>query len=174
MLNFIKKIQQDCLRRDEELVKQMKVLIKNQNVNGQVSLLAQQKEILSHLYQKASSYTNLIILAGYAGIFGIWNLTRELLNKQITIWVAFLVSCSLVLFVGFEVWKMIAEALFFRRVSDIIEKDVPEQEKLAVWKYIFNAYSKEQAMVWIYFLIPTVLLGFSGGFILIYQFVKNL
>jgi len=107
MERLIQKIQQDWAKRDQELVSYINEIIKKQNLSGQISFIEQQKQILSHLYQKAGSYTNLVMLAGYAGIFGIWQFTHELLSRRVTMWVALLISLSLMLFVGYEVWKMI-------------------------------------------------------------------
>ncbi|PIP19226.1 MAG: hypothetical protein COT38_05815 [Candidatus Omnitrophica bacterium CG08_land_8_20_14_0_20_41_16] len=69
---LIQGFRNEWLKQDQKLVEHINEIIKQQNLTGQVSLIEQQKEILSHIYQKASSYTNLIILAGYVGIFGIW------------------------------------------------------------------------------------------------------
>lgn len=174
MLNLIQKFHQDSVKRDQEIIEHINELICRQSSDSQTLFIAQQKEILSHLYQKASSYTNLIILAGYAGIFGVWQNTKDLLDKRIIPWVALLVSCSLLLFVGFEVFKMIAESLFFKKLNVIIEKRFNEQQRIAAWKIAFNEYSNQQSKIWSIFLIPTVLSGFSAALILIYQFIRNL
>lgn len=171
---LIQDLRNDWLRQDQKLVGHINEIIKQQSLTGQVSLIEQQKQILSHMYQKASSYTNLIVLAGYAGIFGIWQYVREILSKQITIWIALLISCSLIIFVGYEVWKMIAEAMFMRRLNKVIEVNVTPQERSIVWQRVFTEYARKQSKTWVFFLVPTVLFGFSAAFILIYQFIKNL
>ncbi len=171
---LIQNFRNEWLNQDSKLVEHINAIIKQQNLTGQVSLIEQQKQILSHIYQKAISYTNLIVLAGYAGIFGIWQHTREILSRETTIWVALLTSCSLLIFVGYEVWKMIAEAIFIKRINKIIEENVALQERLAVWQQVFSEYARKQSKIWIFFLAPTLLFGFSAAFILIFQFIKNL
>lgn len=171
---LIQDFRNEWLEQDRKLVEHINEIIKRQNLTGQVSLIEQQKQILSHIYQKAISYTNLIILAGYAGIFGIWQHVREILSRQTTIWVALLISCSLMIFVGYEVWKMITEALFIQRINKIIEENIAPEERLAVWQGVFTEYAKKQSKIWVYFLIPIVLFGFSAAFILFFQFIKNL
>lgn len=171
---LIQDFRNEWLKQDRKLVEHINEIIKQQNLTGQVSLIEQQKQILSHIYQKAISYTNLIVLAGYAGIFGIWQHTREILSKQTTIWVALLTSCSIIIFVGYEVWKMIAEAIFIRRINKVIEENIALQERLAVWQQVFTEYARKQSKIWVFFLVPTLLFGFSAAFILIFQFIKNL
>ena len=171
---LIQKTHKDSVKRDQELLNHINMIIKTQNLNNQIAVIEQYKQILSHLYQNAISYTNLIILAGYAGIFAIWQLTRDKLDNTITIWIALLISCSLIIFVGHEVWKMISEALFFRRLNKIIEKNITEKDRITAWQLAFVEYAQRQSKTWAYFLIPTVLFGFSAGFILIYQFIKTL
>ena len=170
----IQDLRNEWSKQDQKLVEHINSILKQQSLAGQVAFIEQQKQIVSHMYQKAISYTNLIILAGYAGIFGIWQLMREVLGKPIMIWIALLISCSLIIFVGYEVYKMIAEAIFIKRLNKVIEENVTPQERIAVWLQVFNEYSRKQSKTWVFFLVPTVLFGFSAAFILIYQFIKNL
>lgn len=69
-------------------------------------LLDAQKELISSSYSQAMAYTNLIIGAGYAGFFATWAFTRHLLSDLLVLWSALLISISLIVFVGFEVYKM--------------------------------------------------------------------
>ncbi|MDD5044657.1 MAG: hypothetical protein PHU91_01065 [Candidatus Omnitrophica bacterium] len=85
---MFQEFQNKWLKRDRELVDSINGIVKQQNLSGQISLIERQKQISSHFYQKAISYTNLIILAGYAGIFGLWQHVREILSRQIVVWVA--------------------------------------------------------------------------------------
>ena len=172
--NLIQNFRNEWLEQDRKLVEHINKIIIQQNLTGQVSLVEQQKQILSHIYQKAISYSNLIILAGYAGIFGIWQFTHKILSNQMTILVALLTSCSLIIFVAYETWKMIAEAIFIRRINKIIEEKITPQERLSVWGQVFTEYARKQSKIWIFFLVPTLLAGFSAAFILIFQFIKNL
>ncbi len=65
-----------------------------------------QIKILGALYDKSISYTNLIIVAGYASFFAIWSFTKEYLSPRQVLWAALLMSVSIVTFVFFEIIKM--------------------------------------------------------------------
>lgn len=66
-----------------------------------------QERLLTVSYDKAAAYTTVIVFGGYAGIFGIWQLAKEYLSKDQTLWAALLVLMSLAAFVLFEVVKMV-------------------------------------------------------------------
>jgi len=174
MFSPIDSLRADWMKRDQELAEHINRILKQQNLTGQISVIEQQKEILSHLYQNANSFSNVIILAGYAGIFGVWQITRGSLSKETMMWVALLTSCSIVLFVSFEVWKMISQALFLQRLNKILLSSIAEQDRVNAWKIACTDYGQKEGRIWIYFLVPTVLSGFSAGFILIHYFIVNL
>ncbi|MDD5044658.1 MAG: hypothetical protein PHH69_05850 [Candidatus Omnitrophica bacterium] len=69
---------------------------------------------------------------------------------------------------------MITEALFIQRINKIIEENIAPEERLSVWEGVFKEYARKQSKIWVYFLIPTVLSGFSAAFILIFQFIRIL
>ena len=66
-----------------------------------------QQKLVNVSYDKAATYTTVIIFGGYAGFFGIWQLTKEYLSKDQALWSALLILASLLSFVLFEVIKMI-------------------------------------------------------------------
>jgi hypothetical protein len=70
-----------------------------------------QVKVFSTLYDKAVAYTNLIVIAGYAGFFGLWSLTRPYLTKPIALTAALLLAISLTIFVAFEIVKMVNSSL---------------------------------------------------------------
>lgn len=65
------------------------------------------QKLITVSYDKAASYTTVIIFGGYAGFFAIWQLTREYLSKEQALWSALLIMISMLSFVLFEVAKMI-------------------------------------------------------------------
>ncbi|MBA3598771.1 MAG: hypothetical protein H0W40_15535 [Methylibium sp.] len=66
-----------------------------------------QLEVVTATFDRATAYSNLIILGGYAGYFGLWQLTKDHLTKQQALWSALLFLASLAAFVIFEVTKMV-------------------------------------------------------------------
>ena len=65
-----------------------------------------QQKMVTVSYDKAASYTTVIIFGGYAGFFAIWQLSKEYLTKPQVLWSALLILVSLLVFVMFEVYKM--------------------------------------------------------------------
>lgn len=63
-------------------------------------------EIQARVYDKAASYFNIIILAGYAGIFFVWTQSSEFLSKNAVAICALLMVISVLTFVLFEIAKM--------------------------------------------------------------------
>jgi hypothetical protein len=70
-----------------------------------------QLKLFSTLYDKAAAYTNSIVIAGYAGFFGLWALTRRYFTRSIALTAALLITISLTIFVAFEIFKMISATL---------------------------------------------------------------
>jgi hypothetical protein len=66
-----------------------------------------QQKLITVSYDRAASYTTVIIFGGYAGFFAICHLSKEYLSKDQTLWSALLIMISLLSFVLFEVLKMI-------------------------------------------------------------------
>ena len=61
---------------------------------------------MAAIYDKALAYTHVIIIAGYAGFFGIWSFTKQYLSVGYVLWSALFMSFSIATFVLFEVYKM--------------------------------------------------------------------
>lgn len=69
-------------------------------------IIEAQTKVVTASCNSAAAYTNLIMLGGYAGYFGLWQLTREHLSKTQALWVALLILISLLTFIAFEVIKI--------------------------------------------------------------------
>src|SRR5258706_2297278 len=70
-------------------------------------------------FDKEAAYANLILIAGYAGAFTIWNFTRAQMTPKGIATVALLLAASLTVFVFFEIYKMgrfMTEALKVREL----------------------------------------------------------
>ena len=64
-----------------------------------------QIRIIAGAYEKANAYTNLIIVAGYAGLFALWQFTKDNLSRRQVIISGLLTITSLAIFVLFEIYK---------------------------------------------------------------------
>lgn len=68
--------------------------------------LESQVKWLESAYEKSKAYTNLVIVAGYAGFFALWQATRGTVGGRHSAWAALLMLFSLTSFVLYEVFKM--------------------------------------------------------------------
>jgi hypothetical protein len=85
-------------------------------------------EINAKVFDKAQAYTNVIILAGYAGAFTIWTYIKANLPLRAHLVVALGLGFSLLLFILFEIFGMIMRTRSLLRVRRVIsDESTPEQ-----------------------------------------------
>lgn len=117
----------------------------------------------STLYDKASSYTNLIMAAGYAAYFAMWSNTAPLISHCLARVSAALMLVSLLAFIFWEVAKMILIALNNKNLSKVALAPLNEFDTLLQTHQI-----KEQklmtrlAIAWpvmLFIAIPTALIA---------------
>lgn len=70
-------------------------------------IIETQIKIISAVYDKAVAYTNIVIIGGYAGFFGLWTLTKQYLTAAQARWSALFMLTSASIFIFFEVYKMV-------------------------------------------------------------------
>lgn len=139
-----------------------------------------QVKILTASYDKQKAYTNLIIIAGYAGFFGLWQITKLYLSINQAIWAALFMLASVTIFV---IWEVIRAFLLSRRLN-IRAKAIFNSELLKTPKDFTNAfiqYEKEERNLsiyldrfWLLTWIPTVGFGIIAIAVLAWAFVSRL
>jgi len=137
-------------------------------------------KILSAAYDKAVAYTNLVIVAGYAGLFALWHLTNEHLSKKQALWSALFLLISLTVFVLFEVYKAFYTGTMLRGYVDIVN-DPKNQSSLAKMIAEIDTYKiKDQkrglrfVRGWLIAFMVTTVTGVASAVILLYALVKSL
>ena len=171
--HYIEQLRSNLYERDEELARAIQEVITKQNISGQISQIDTLKQIIAHNYQSASTYSNLIIIAGYAGLFGVWQFTRTYLSKEETLFIALLALISIFIFAGYEIYKMVSSAYFTRKLDQIV-RSIPETEVITAYRYAWTEHSLQQSRVWRWQIIPTVLTGYGAGLCLIYAFIRGM
>lgn len=166
---------------------EMKLIEVIQQENANRKLQEQKEEIInsqiklaSAIYEKAITYTNLIIMAGYAGFFGLWSVTKDKLTPKRVFWSALFMVISLCSFVFFEVAKMIFTSCFMLSRNSAIKK-LPNAQNIESIINLLREHDKTTesrnvkfAVFWVIaniIIIPTAILGAS---ILMYSFIVNL
>ncbi|WP_444624287.1 hypothetical protein [Halomonas sp. AOP27-A1-34] len=130
------------------------------------------KEIVAQVYKDSNSYSNVIIAAGYVGFFALWSSLKEDLPMWAILSSGALILTSLLIFISFEVYKMCSSSLGLRRVANGLSR--PNQNTLAEIQRIQTQMSINNARVWIFTVIPTVITGVGAGLILLICFLMEL
>jgi hypothetical protein len=154
----------------EALAKELAANIDEQSRSLPAAALNQQKEILAAMYRETSSYANIIILAAYAGIFGIWQLTNSYLSAVVRGAVASLLILSIVLFAAYETYKMISNAIWLERLGRALDK-LPIEVRMEAWNKGLTRRHLVENRMWVYFLVPTVASGVAAAVLLLGTFL---
>lgn len=101
---------------------------------NQPSLLEAQKELLSSTFGQAQAYTNVVLVAGYAGFFGIWSFVRDDLSRGTMFISALLITISLGFFVLWEVAGMIMRNNVLTSLATVVADEAKFAEGLAAYK----------------------------------------
>lgn len=74
------------------------------------------------LFDKAMAYANGITVVGYAGFFGLWQLTKEHLSRETVLSSALAMGISILIFVTFEITKMVVIQVALLRAHHALAK----------------------------------------------------
>lgn len=129
----------------------------------------------SRLYEKAASHNNVMMLAGYAGLFAIWGFIKDYLSQNATLWIGLLTGISLILFVLFELISTYKRSRSYIRFVEVSKKK-PNDFLVA-----FSELQREEnnslgsaVIIWRLFFFPTVLTGFSATILLLVNVLLKL
>ncbi|QJQ21689.1 hypothetical protein HG549_17705 [Pseudomonas sp. SK] len=122
------------------------------------------------LMTQASSYTNLIMVAGYAGLFGLWSTLVERLPQWLYALCGLLALLSLLFFVSWEIIKMVWGSLYIKRTNQMITTIARGANQIDMYQSAMSLYSVKVHKVWLWFFVPTVALGMGAGLLLVGYF----
>lgn len=160
----------DIHRVVDGLVKQVEEMKQEQIVEKQISAFIQLNE---KLMNNSNAYTNLIMVAGYAGYFAFWST----LSGKIPIWLfnacGLAITLSLTLFITWEIVKMFWSAKHMRLTQAILSKR-PHANVIAEFEKAFQDFNARSQKVWLVFLVPTVVSGITAACLLLGYFCLSL
>jgi len=120
------------------------------------AFVEKQKEVVLSSYKQAKSYSNIIMMGGYAGLFAIWSFTKDDLAQWQTMLVGLFALLSIFSFVIFEIYGLWLRTTQTFNLLDQLKK----AEKLPQFP---DDYGKEEmkrietlAKVWPYFFFFTL------------------
>ena len=128
------------------------------------------QELTTQLQSNATAYTNLVLVAGYAGFFTFWATLSSKLPPWLYVVTGLLIIVSLLAFIGWEVTKMVWSALHLNKVQQDLSGK-PGPEVLAQFQSSLQRFAKASNRVWVWFLVPTVVCGFGAGLCVLGFFV---
>lgn len=153
---------------------------KEADKNAAEQIIEAQIKILSVSYDKSIAYTNLITVAGYASFFGLWQITKDNLSSNYSIWAALLIAISAATFVLFEVTKNYFQSRNMQKLNKIVTD--PEIANSAVaLQTAFDNHNKRlnrQIVFWGYWWhfswLITVATGVTAIGLLLWAFITHL
>lgn len=155
-------------------------IAKEQQAKLAAEISEAQQKLLTVAYDKAASYTTVIIFGGYAGFFAIWQLSKQYLSKGQTLWAALLILISLLSFVLFEVLKMVLVTRMFVAKASVLalpEVQADPQRLLRELKSLEQSQRSHQRsfmVAWALVVATCVSCALGGAAILGYAFIAGL
>ncbi|WP_213216556.1 hypothetical protein [Roseibium polysiphoniae] len=136
-----------------------------------IELLNLEKEVLSIRFDRTRNYANIVIGAGYVGIFTSASHLKDKISTSTFAIVMLFASISLVSFVIFEIWKITATSLQissdYRRLTQA-KRPGPKLFFMRKIENITMETTLKVISVWPIFLIVTLTTGFiSAGIVLL-------
>jgi hypothetical protein len=139
-----------------------------------LQFIEKQKEIVLTAYEQAKSYSNIVMMGGYAGLFAIWSFTKEQLVKWQVIAVGLLALLSVLLFVLFEIYGM-----WLRSVQTFtLLKQLAKAGQMNKFPDDYGKQERERAeslsRIWPFFFFGALISGLAAAAILLWAFVQKL
>ena len=138
-------------------------------------ILRELADFQSTMFDKASTYTKLIMGLGYGGFFVVWSGTKPHLSPKLLVISALLVTVSLVLYIIFEVCQtMVVSYLSIEFTNTVNKPSADVAEALRIYKNKASRFTTPLLLMWKIVFPVSVLMGLAGIGILIYAFVASL
>jgi hypothetical protein len=126
-------------------------------------------------FQKFEAYSKTIIALGYAGLFAVWGFVKDHLQHRAVVATASLVGFSLIIYIASEILEMQLRGLLHYRFNKAIEAR-PADQANAINDFLKQARTAQRrgAARWRVILPQTVLPGFAGALLLLYNAFADL
>ncbi|MBD8604853.1 hypothetical protein IFT80_19620 [Pseudomonas sp. CFBP 8771] len=118
----------------------------------------------------STSYANLILVAGYAGYFAFWSTLLARLPHWLYAVSGLLALSSLLLFISWEVTKMIWGTVYLNRIQTMLEKSSGRGSLVPAMETARRLHEARMNRLWIWLLVPTVAFGIGAGLLLVGYF----
>ena len=123
-------------------------------------------ELTFQMFEKATAYENVILVAGYAGFFALWSAVAHEMPRDTTLWSVGLIGVSLVAYVAFHIAQMVTRAVFQFRTMATVAKKLNDADFHDVWAEQMQKPQRANSIVlmaWPVVLGISVPTGLIGG-----------
>lgn len=132
-------------------------------------------KVLSTLYDKSAAYTNIIMAAGYAGFFTVWSNMKAYMSPAEMRVSAICMLVSLLVFVLWEVTKMILTSRNLHRLLEVLQSPQPEFDaKLKKQQHDERTFNIGFLRAWRIVLVSAIAPALLASATLIYSFITHL
>lgn len=127
------------------------------------------------MYSSAMAYTNAVVIAGYVAFFAIWSYTKEFIPPWAMQATAALMGASALVFVAFEIYKMIETYRAMETLMPVLKVE-PSEASDAISRYQVKLDEMRLRLIhaqWpaLFFSVAT---GFGAGLLLFAFFIRDL
>src|SRR5437867_1780583 len=140
-----------------------------------------QIKIVAASYEQQKAYTNLIIVAGYPGLFALWQLNRDHIGRRLGLTAALLLLLSISIFVIAEIYRARFVGRLIRRYYQAVQKTRDASPSLAAVSSALIEFdqwqrneSAKSASWWIFVFWATAVTGVAAAMLLLVSFVHAL
>jgi len=138
-------------------------------------MLKELTEFQNTFFDKASTYTKVIIGLGYGAFFTAWSGTKSHLAPRSLLWSALLVTTSLVFFVAFEISQtLIISYLGIRFAQTMPESAQDILRELETFRSLSRSLTQPLMKAWVVVFPISALSGLAGAAVLIAAFVHSI
>jgi hypothetical protein len=131
-------------------------------------------EITNRMQSGHAAYTNLVIAAGYAAYFTLWSTLKGDLPNWLYATSGLLITLSLLIFIAWEIAKMIWSAIAFRNIENRLASRAGSPEAITKWQQEILTFDRRVSRIWVWFLVPTIMFGLISSLCLIGFFAWRL
>ncbi|CAN5256613.1 hypothetical protein BH10PSE1_BH10PSE1_34560 [soil metagenome] len=128
--------------------------------------LDQLYQLSFQMFEKATAYENVVLVAGYAGFFALWSSVVKDIPPVIRFWSVGLMGISLVVYVLFHIAQMTTRAVFQYRMMSIMAKKLADPNFKEIWVAELKKPQRATGFVllaWPFVLAVSASTGFLGG-----------
>ena len=163
----------------DDLQKAVEDLSRRAQKQAADEIIDAQIRVMAGTFDKATAYANLLVLAGYASFFGLWQVTKGQVDTKLSTLAALLMAVSATVFVFFEVAKSLYHSISLNRLNKVMTGPAAANPHLLLQAIAEHNKTQDKATTrlfrwWLVAFIITVVAGLGAVGILMSAFVGAL